>query len=354
MAFINPFIKKCLGIDIGAFSIKIIEISAFGKKIKLENYVQFSIKNPDLTFFDKQSLSLLNEQAAEILTNLLKRSGIKEKRVALSLPDFSIFSISFSLPPILYEELPHAIEFEAQHYIPLPLSEVTYDWQIIEKKELPPLKEVEFKILLMAVPTKVLWDYQKMINLATLELKGLEAEVFALVRSSIPKNLKEKILCLIDLGWESSTINIIEKKNLKESYSFNISSKNLTEKLSSILKIDFKEAERLKKEYGLDPQNKEVSKILIGEINAFIQEIEKICQTFTKNEKKEINDIILAGGSANLFGLKEYFEIKLKKNIYIADPFSKVSFPSILEPRLKEIGASFGVAMGVALMGLEI
>ncbi len=345
------FSKKCLGIDIGAFSIKIVELSAFGKKIILENYLQFNLKNSELRVFNKENLSLLSEQTADVLNALLKKCGIKEKKAALSLPDFSIFSTSFLLPPMTREEVPQTVEFKARHYIPLPLSEVVFDWQIIEKREMPP--EVEFKILLMAIPNKVLWNYQKMINLAVLELKGLEAEVFALIRSSIPENLAEKIACLIDIGWQSTTINIIEKKILKESHSYDISSNSFTEKLSSGLKINLQEAERLKLEYGLDLQNKEVSKVLLAEINSLALETERVCQNFSQNENKEVDGIILAGGSANLFGLKEYLGAKLKKPIYITDPFSKISFSSLLQSRLKELGPSFGVAVGVALMGLE-
>lgn len=352
MDFIHQiFSKKCLGIDIVAFSIKIVELSAFGKKRKLENYFQFNLKDSKLKIFDPESLGLLSKETAEVLNAIFKKEEIKEKRAAFSLPDFSIFSTSFYLPPMTREEVPQAIEFKARHYIPIPLSEVAFDWQIIEKKEMPP--EVEFKILLMAIPNKVLWNYQKMVNLTVLELKGLEAEVFALIRSSVPEELSNKIVILVDIGWQSTTINIVEKKTLKESYSFDISSNSFTQKLSTELKISLKEAERLKLEYGLDPHNKEVNKVLIREINSLALEIERVSEKFFQQENKKIEGIILAGGTANLFGLKEYLGAKLKKTIYLANPFNKVSFPSILKNRLKELGPSFGVAIGAALMGLE-
>jgi len=352
MNFIRQILsKKCLGIDIGAFSIKIVELSAFGKGKKLENYLQFNLKDSKLKIFDPESLGLLSKETAKILNAIFKKEEIKEKKAAFSLPDFSIFSTSFYLPPMTREEVSQAIEFKARHYIPVPLSEVVFDWQIIEKKEIPP--EVEFKILLMAIPNKVLWNYQKMVNLAILELKGLEAEVFALIRSSIPEELAEKVVILVDIGWQSTTINIVEKKILKESHSFDISSNGFTEKLSAELKISLKEAERLKLEYGLDPHNKKVNKVLLREINSLALEIERVSEIFSQQENKKIDGIILAGGTANLFGLKEYLEAKLKKTIYLADPFNKVSFPPILKKRLKELGPSFGVAVGVALMGLE-
>jgi type IV pilus assembly protein PilM len=355
MNFISKiFSKRCLGIDIGAFSIKIIELSSFGKKKKLENYVKFNFPFKDSSFkmFHQENLTLLSENAAEILNALFKKVNIKEGKATFSLPDFSTFSTSFSLPPMMRTEVPQAIEFEARHHIPIPLSEVTFDWQIIEKKEMPP--EVELKILLVAIPNKVLWNFQKMVNLTQIEMRGMEAEVFALIRSSIPESLAGKTVCLVDMGWRSTTVNIVENKTLKESHSFDISSNSMTKNLSADLKIDLETAEKLKIEHGLDPKEKDINKILLQQINSLALEIKKICDDFYREENRKVENVILAGGTATLFGLKEYLEAKLKREVQIADPFKNISFPSSLETRLKKIGPSFAVAVGAALMGIEV
>lgn len=351
--FSRIFFKRCLGIDIGAFSIKIVELSRFGKKKKLENYIKFSfpIKDSSFRMFHQENLTLLSENAAEILNALFEKVNIKEGKAAFSLPDFSTFSTSFMLPPMTRTEVPQAIEFEARHHIPLPLSEVTFDWQIIEKKEIPP--EVELKILLVAIPNKVLWNFQKMVNLTQIEMKGMEAEVFALIRSSIPESLAEKTVCLVDIGWRSTTVSIVENKTLKESHSLDFSSDSMTKNLSSGLKINLESAEKLKIEHGLDPKEKNISRILLSQVNSLAFEIKKICDDFCRIEDRKVDNVILTGGAATLFGLKEYLAAKLKKEVQIADPFKNISFPSSLEARLKKIGPSFSVAVGAALMGLE-
>ncbi|MBU2579286.1 pilus assembly protein PilM [Patescibacteria group bacterium] len=351
--FSRIFCKTCLGIDIGAFSIKIIELSSFGKKKKLENYIKFSfpVKDSPLRMFHQENLTLLSENAAEVLNALFEKIKIKHGKAAFSLPDFSTFSTTFNLPPMTRTEVPQAIEFEARHHIPVPLSEVTFDWQIIEKKEIPP--EVELKILLVAIPNKVLWNFQKMVNLTQIEMKSMEAEVFGLIRSSIPESLAEKAVCLVDVGWQSTTVSIVENKTLKKSRSFDISSNGMTEDISSNLKIDLESAEKLKIKHGLDPKEKNVNEILLPQINSLAFEIKKICEDFYHTEGRKVENVILAGGTATLFGLKEYLAAKLKKEVILADPFKNISFPSVLEPRLKNLGPSFAVAAGVALMGLE-
>jgi len=344
--------KKCLGIDIGVSSIKVVEISASGKKRKLENYAEFVFsERPSAEGSQDSNLFFLNEETPDILKAILKEAGIKSKKAAFSLPDFSTFFTNFNLPPMNEAEVLQAVEFEARHHIPLPLSEVTFDWQILEKKKSFP--GLALKILLVAVPNKILAGYQKLANLAKMEMKAMEAEVFGLIRSSLPEDKQSLAVCLVDIGWQSTTVSIVENGHLKVSHSFDISGSGLNRALSSGLNISFSEAEKIKKEYGLDPRKKEVVGIVASYLNGLSFEIKKVCNTFYQNEGRRVSDIILAGGASALFGMKEYLSARTKKTVQIAAPFSSLEFPSSLQKRLEEIGPSFGVAVGIGLMGLE-
>jgi len=84
-----------------------------------------------------------------------------------------------------------------------------------------------------------------------------------------------------------------------------------------------------------------------------LAEIKKVTESFYQREGKEIQTYIIAGGSALLPGLKDYFSKSLKKEVKIADPFVDMVSPPILEETLKEIGPGLSVAAGVALKGLE-
>ncbi|MDI6883141.1 MAG: type IV pilus assembly protein PilM [Patescibacteria group bacterium] len=346
------FSKRCLGIDVGASSIKVVELEVFGKRKRLKNYAefQFPFKKPPATIFSKKNFNLLSNEVAEILKILFKRAGIKRKKVIISIPDFSTFFTTFDLPPMTQAEVPQAVEFEARHHIPLSLSEVTFDWQVIEKKEILP--GVKLKILLVAVPNRILESYQKMATIAGLEIEGMEAEVFGLIRSSLSQNTKNPV-CLVDIGRESTTVSIVQERVLRLSQSFDISGKDFTEAISQNLKIDYEKAEVLKRRHGLDPAEKKMFAVLVSKISELAREIESVCESFQEKEDKKIEEVILAGGTATLFGLKEYLETHLARAVYITAPFSQISFPSILKERLQKIGPSFGVAVGAALRGAE-
>ncbi|MDP2951526.1 MAG: pilus assembly protein PilM, partial [bacterium] len=201
------FSKKTLGIDIGASSIKVAEISLSGKKKKLENYLEFKLPlyQNKVNTFNSESLLLLSEQTAQVLQAVLKRAKIKTKKAKFSLPDFSTFFTTFTLPSMPQAEVAQAVEFEARHHIPIPLSEVTFDWQVIEKETTPAGAE-KLVILLVAIPNTVLKNYYLMAHLAGLEIEGMEAEVFGFVRSlSLPEKFRYAPLAIIDIGQQSTT-----------------------------------------------------------------------------------------------------------------------------------------------------
>lgn len=350
---LNLFGKKTLGIDIGASSIKIVELSKVGNKKRLENYAEFRLplSSHSLKNFHSEDFLLLSEEVATILRALLKKLGIKEKRASFSLPDFSTFFTTFSLPPMSEAEIPTAIEFEARHHIPLPLSEVTFDWQIVAKEEVNP--GFKLRVLLVAVPNKVLINYQKMAELCGFDVRGMEAEVFGLIRSSVVMKKNLTPVCLVDFGWQSTTVSVVNKGNLVLSHSFDISGTSLTTDLSTALQVDMEEAEDLKKRYGLDPKQENVSRVLLEKVNGLAIEIEKICQDFYQMDQTELKNLILSGGTASLFGLEDYLTTRLRKNVDVVNPFGNIVYPASLQARLQELGPLFAVAVGVAAMGVD-
>lgn len=347
------FERKKLGIDIGAASIKIVEIASSGSKKRLENYVEFKLPRGTgslKTFYGEDSL-LLGDKVFDILQEVLKKAKIKEKRVSFAIPDFSTFFTTFDLPPMNEAEVPQAVEFEARHQIPLPLEEVTFDWQIIEKKQMSP--GVKIKVLLVAVPNRVLQRYQRLATLCDFDVQGMEAEVFALIRSSIIDRKYWGPVCLIDIGWQSTTVSIVEKNVLQLSYSFDISGTRLTRTLMDALSIDVAEAEELKRKYGLDPNHPDSSQIVAREMKALSVETEKVYQSFEKTSGKKVDSVILTGGTATMFGLREYLEGYFKRRVDKVNPFISLNYPPILEHRLKEMAPFFAVAVGVAMMGKD-
>lgn len=341
--------KSFLGIDIGVTLIKVVEISRWGGKIELKNYGQVAASSlyqkPYQAFEEEESFLLSSPDVSKVIRAILKEAEIKTREATFTIPDFSTFFTNFELPPMSEEEIPEAVNFEARRHIPVPVSDVVLDWFLTGGKT--GKRGTRLKILLVAVPKEIVDRYQAIAKASRLELKYLEAEAFSLTRALI-KDQKE-LICLLDIGAQSTTINIVDEGILKLSYSSDISGNDLTQTLAKSLSINSEKAELLKREQGLNSE--EIKDTLLPLVNLIIIEMEKIFKDF-EAQGKIIKKIIMAGGSSLLPGLNQYLSSYFKKEAVLANPFFGLSYPPILEKKLKKTGPSFSIAVGAALRGL--
>jgi type IV pilus assembly protein PilM len=360
MAF-NPFkfftskilSRNFLGIDIGSSSIKVVEIGRKKGK-ELKNYGQLKTE-----YFAGESFSqpwragllLSSENVIEALSSILQEAKIKTKNVFFSIPDYSTFFTSFDLPPMSKEELTEAVRYEAPRHIPLPLADVTLDWEVI--KGTPQLEgRTPLKVLLVAVPNETINQYQNIAKTLGLKIIALEAEVFALARALIKYQDKRGVVCLMDLGERSTTVNIVSQNILKVSHSLDVSGEELTRALSETFQIDLKKAEIIKKMFGIKKEAT-IRNILLPYIDSMLKETRKIFNDYFLEEKEKVEKVILAGGSALLPGLSDYLSKQLELPTEIANPFLDISYPPGLDLILKRLGPEFTIAVGAALRGTQ-
>jgi type IV pilus assembly protein PilM len=355
----NPFkvaSRGFLGVDIGTFSIKIVEMSRAGKRKKLENYGEIqaeALYQKPFRTFEKSTLTLSTKDIVKAITAVLREADMRSTKAIFSIPDFSTFFTTITLPGMTEQELPQAVTYEARQHIPLPMSDVTLDWQVIEKNGDDPRKPDSLKILLVAVPNDVISQYQEIAQGAGLQLLSLEAEVFSLARALVGEEEKEGTVSLVDLGARSTTINIIDRGILKLSHSFDTSGSDFTMLISKGLNMDYMAAEELKKNYGLLPSETKTREMLQPFVDLIVNEIKKIASSFYQTDRKEVQKIVLAGASALMPGLKEYFVDNLKKPVEIGNPFVNIFYPPILEETIRIAAPTLTIAVGASLGGIE-
>ena len=360
MQFFGLIPQRFLGVDIGTSAIKVVEVSSWAGRKKLESYGEIPAsvlyKKPFRTF-EKSTLLFSNEDLSRAIQAIIEEAGIKSKHIAFAVPDFSTFFTNFELPPMTEREIPQAVKAESRRHIPLPLSEVTLDWQIIP--QLPSVNQSKnIRVLLVAVPNETINQYKMIAKGLDLEMIALEAEAFGTIRSLVSEKERGSI-ALIDIGGRSTSCSIIYRGLLRSSHSFDVSGGNFIERLSKGLAIDYVKAKELIKSHGIlggetDSKSASIKESLESVVNLMTNEIEDTFETFKSKEKVDVERIIISGGSANMPGLLDYFKERFpKKKIEMADSFAKLFCPPILSEELKVMGPSYAIAVGMALKGLE-
>lgn len=344
--------KSFLGIDIGTSSIKVVELKKEGGKLKLETYGEIStvgyVERLNESF-QSTSLKTIEATTREMVKLALDKARVSAKNVVMAIPVFSSFTSVIEMPIMEEKELAQAIEFEARKYVPIPSAEVELDWKIIEDGKKGK------RILLIAVLKEVINKYIRIADALNLKINALELESFSFARSLIDaKELSPT--CILDIGARTTSLTIIDKGAVQMSHGLDVAGAEMTKILASSLGVAFKRAEDFKLVHGIDNaysedngEKKEIKTTLLTLVDEICNESERMINEYQSKTSRKIEKLILNGGSAQMEGLPEYIEKKLKIKTSIANPWSKIIYPLNLKKTLEELGPRFSVAVGAAM-----
>jgi Tfp pilus assembly PilM family ATPase len=110
----------------------------------------------------------------------------------------------------------------------------------------------------------------------------------------------------------------------------------------------------MKIEQGFESDSKEVvQNILEPTFNSIIEQAQKNLGEFDEFKTENIDKLILSGGTSELKGAKEYIQNKIKTEVVYGNPWAKIEYPKEIEKKILATSPFFGVAVGLALIGLE-
>ncbi len=342
--------KSFVGFDLGTGSIKLVEVKSEDKIPKLATYGWID-QSSDLIKSDAAANTKL---LADSLKQLWTTAHCSSRKCISALPSFSVFSYLISLPPMPDKDIDAAVKWEAKKVVPMPIEEVTLDWKIVDKGTAPGTGDKSgvvqnIKVLLTVAPRAIVQRYLSIFTQAGLELVSLETESFALARSLI--GYEPTVAMLIDLGMNITDIVVVDNGIPTVNRSVDVGGSTITKAISNAMNIDMKRAEQFKRDVGFaqNIQAGGVMKVIQQTFAPIVNEIQYSRQTYQEQRQRQIEKVVLSGGTAWLPGLTTYLESVLQLKVLIGDPWSHISYPQELAPALRDIGPSMAVSIGLAL-----
>src|SRR5258708_14607872 len=129
----KSFSSSYLGVDIGTTSIKVVEVRGGAQRPQVVNY-GFLESSGYLARANQalqtSSLKIFEADIVELLKTIVREMGTSTKDVLASLPPFAVFTAMLDFPIMEAAEVEKAIVYQAKQYMPLPLSEVSINYQI--------------------------------------------------------------------------------------------------------------------------------------------------------------------------------------------------------------------------------
>ncbi|MES2953604.1 MAG: type IV pilus assembly protein PilM [Patescibacteria group bacterium] len=363
LSFLSGFFQKdgesVLGVDLGASSIKVVQLKKKKGKAVLETYGEVAL-GPYAQLSIGQATNLPPDVVATALKDVCKEANVTARKAALSVPlQASLVSlVDIPLPPDA--NLAQMIPLEARKYIPVPVSEVTLDWWVIPKRqngfddslsaEKTPEEDKKAKtseVLLVAIHNAMLDRVKSIVADAAFESGLFEIESFSAVRSVMGDELTPTLL--LDIGAASTKIIIVDYGIVRISHVVSKGGQDITLALSKSLGITFDEAEEKKRTPGVIG-----SSDVIGSILEFLfYEASQVISSYQKKYQRSIGKVYLVGGGALLPGLAEEAKKRFGVDAHLGTPFTKTETPAFLEQVLSRAGPEFAVAVGLALRRLQ-
>lgn len=340
-----------IGLDLGSSAIKLVQLEREKKGSAIRLVTAAMVPTPSL--FVSGGGTSEQEIMAVVLRKLFHDVHITTKEVTVALSESLVFTRVIELPFLSDAELASAIRWQAEQYIPLPLTDVTMDHIIVSK---PADGRGNMRVLLVAAPLRVIERTLKMLELAQLVPLALETEIIATTRAYSDRQARESVVMVVDSGAITTDISILVRGTLMFTHTTSLAGEAITRTVASGFNFEHAQAEEYKKVYGLDERHFQgkVRATIKPIVDSIVEEIRKSVAYYQeKNPATSVKSIILSGGTALLPGLVGYIADILGIEVQLGNPWSDV----VIDP-LSVITAPpqdapiFGVATGLALRPL--
>ena len=320
--------RPLLGLDITTSSVKLIELARSGDSYRVESYA--AEPTPVNSINEKAIVDV--EAVGEAVRRAVKRSGARSRLGAVAISGDAAITKVIQMPKTLKEaELEGQVELQADQYIPFPMEEVSFDFEVIGPSEKDPDM---IDVLLVATRTENVEQRQAAVEAAGLAAKVVDVEPFALENAcqllthQMPDKGENHSVAVVDFGASSTTFSVLRDLKVIYTRDFAFGGQQLTEEIMRTYGLSLEEAGRAKKEGGL-PSNYQ-PEVLDAFIDDMTQQVSRSLQFFLASGggREQPEQIIVCGGCANIAGVADLIASRVGIPTVKGDPLGQMKVSS--------------------------
>jgi type IV pilus assembly protein PilM len=296
------------------------------------------------------------------IRQVLEEQQIEEKEVYTAISGPCVQVRRIALPFMPEQELKEAIKWEAKNFLPFPIENTAVDYHLLKGMS---AKSAKQELLVAAAEGEAIKNHLEIIKEAGLKCAGIVPPSFALweLMPFHPEFPADKLIALVNIGAETTTLNIFKKNVLLFTREIDFAGESTTQTIASSLKLNYDEAEKIKIKYGLPEQGEsgvakegvdlaELRRVMFSILGKLQNEILSSLEYFQEQSFEEkISRLFLMGGTAKLKNLPEYLSANFGLPVEVMDPLKNLQIDPALDKaeKLKEAAPHLAAAIGLAL-----
>jgi len=320
--------RTLAGLDITTSSIKLIELVPHGRGYRVECYA--AEPSPPNSITEKSIVDA--DAVGEAVRRAVKRASTKATEVAIAISGDAAITKVIQMPRTLNDnDMEAQVEIQADQYIPFPMEEVSFDFQVIgETPNDPDMVDV----LLVATRTENVDQRRAAVEAAGLKARIVDVEAFALENAcgllthQMPDAGLDQQIAVVDFGASSTTFSVLQDLRVVYTRDFNFGGQQLTEEIMRIYGLSLEDAGRAKKEGGL-PSNYQ-PEVLDPFVDDMTQQVSRSLQFFLASGggREQPDQILVCGGCANIPGVADLIASKVGIPTEVGDPLGQMKVSS--------------------------
>jgi type IV pilus assembly protein PilM len=361
--------RRFVGLDVGASSVKAVELSGKNDKLTLTGLGVEPLARGTI----EEGQILDHTESARAISKLFGDHHLTTRNIASGVSGNSVILKTIEVPPMSEEELRESIDWHAEEYCPFDMSDVRLGYQVIDSDE------YSIKVLI-AICREI-----RVQNLEhTLQLAGKRADIIDCCALALQncytfnyQPSDDSLVALVHIGASLMIIHIMKGNRLAFTHDASMGGDQYTDQISKELGLTFEQAEAAKLGLAdeLETVGTEINEVIevIAKRLALEGDFEKLTEATTENlaleiqksldfysaistdEETSVGKILISGGGSRLKGLRENLSHRLMIPVEPLDPFRRIKYDErrFSSERLSEIGSEMPVAVGLALRGSD-
>lgn len=318
--------KPLFGLDISQTGLKAMSVDSKGWTVKA--YGNCNLDPTKLNEAIEKGGAYLSNGIQELMAKHII-GPIHTNRVAISMPTARTFSRSLILPLEAQNDLLPAIELEAEQYIPVPMSELYVDYEIIDKT-----KE-SIEVLISAIPKIIVDHCLEACETAGLEVVLVEPGMNAVARLLTHTEEGDLPTAIVDINAASTDIAVLDKA-IRVTGGISVGGNSFTISIADKMKVTLENAHQLKVLNGLSagPKQAKITEALEPSLKRIATELRKIMRYYTEriSNDTKIEQIIIVGSGSNVPGIGEFFTNEMLMPARVASPWQVLDFGALQQP----------------------
>ena len=346
--------KALIGLDITTSSVKLIELTESGRSYRVESYA--AEPAPPNAINEKTIVDA--EAVGEAIRRAVKRSGSKAREVAIAISGDAAITKVIQMPANLTDnELEGQVELQADQYIPFPMEEVSFDFEVIGPSERDPDM---VDVLLVATRTENVEQRQTAVEAAGLIPRVVDVEAFAvenacqLLTHQMVDGGIDKLIAIVDFGASTTTFSVLQDLKVVYTRDFAFGGQQLTEEIMRTYGLSLEDAGRAKKEGGL-PSNYQ-PEVLDAFMDDMSQQVNRSLQFFlaSGSGREQPDQILVCGGCANIPGVADVIGSRVGIPTEVGDPLGQMKISGKAKAQgVRGDATALLTACGLALRGFD-